>query len=133
MAATGKATILGQGYTWTSPRLKDIEQFEAEVGPITDLAIVNSVRGRVQLIHLCLREKHPELTIGVIGSWPVAAYSEMFALITQAIPLWEGARPPAPAPRDRGGEGRSGPSVQDSTPPSSESPDGTRNGPGHSA
>ena len=100
MPSTGIITIDGKTYTWTSPTLADLEHFEAMVGPITDLAIVNSVKGRVWLTWLCLRQRHPDLTPKIIGEWPASAYLDLWPAVKAAIPFWDIAFPEGPPTSD---------------------------------
>lgn len=111
MAATGSIEIEGKSYTWTSPRLRDLMQFEGIHGSISDPAVVNSVKGRCGLMEICLREKHPEITLGLISDWPADAWNTIWDVIRQALPLWAGSPPAAGSP-------------EISAPPSSGSPDG---------
>lgn len=97
--SSGTIVIQGTEYTWTSPKLSDLMEFEAQVGPLIDLTIVNSVRGRAYLAFLCLREKH-NLPLREIQAWPAAAFNDLWPMIVAAIPFWEAPRPPAPAEGD---------------------------------
>jgi hypothetical protein len=137
--------IEGKEYTWTSPTLIDLMEFEAQVGPIMDQVVVNSVRGRAYLAFLCLREKHPEMTLREINALDVVAWMAIWQMIRQAIPLWgseEGAEvPPAklpgPAGQPASGEGAEEENLPDSSTsspsPSSSSPAGSPAAPEESA
>lgn len=106
MPSTGAITIAGKTYAWTSPRLADLEEFEATIGPITDVEKVNSIKGRCYLAHLCLREKHPDLLPGVIRTWDNAVWGNLWEMITQAIPMFAAGgpqRPPANSVEQTGG------------------------------
>jgi len=131
---SGTITIDGEKYTWTSPRLLALEQFESSVGPISDSKVINSVKGRIHLASLCFREKHPNLTPGVIGTWPGSAYAELWEVISAAIPLWEGSRrPPQSDSEKKGDEAEPSPSQSPSSSSSSGSLDGSQTGPDSSA
>jgi hypothetical protein len=113
MAASGSGSsgtipIQGTKYTWTSPSLLDLMEFEAQVGPLTDLTIVNSVRGRCYLAFLCLREKHQK-PLSEIHAWPAEAFNELWPMIVAAVPFWEAPRPPAPKREALEGEGEGSP------------------------
>jgi len=141
---TGSFVIDGKTLTWESPRLRDIEHFEAVVGPIVDLRVVNSAKGRVHLALACFKTHHPDLTAGVVGSWPASAFARLWdEVIEPAIPLWE--RPKLPTALKKlaaaAGEESAETSEQDSpeaspetsASPSSISPDGSPSGPDVSA
>ncbi len=88
MPSTGTIEVDGHTYTWLSPTLGDLERFEATIGPISDSAAINSVKGRIWLCWACLRESQPDLTLKQIGEWPADAWNAIWATIQQAIPLW---------------------------------------------
>ena len=126
MAATGTITIDGEEYTWTSPTLGGLMEFEQTTKLLlSDPDTTNSLRGRAYLAALCLREKQPKITPGVILGWPVSVYPELWTMIVEAIPIFTTSpgrtRPPVIPPAEAGDE-------KDSTPtsePSSGSPDGS--------
>jgi len=141
---TGTFAIDGKTLTWESPRLLDIERFEATVGPIVDLKVVNSAKGRVHLALACFKTHHPDLTAGVIGSWPASAFARLWdEVIELAIPLWESPKSPPELKRLAAAAGQEsdetseqdGPEVspETSASPSSSSPDGNPNEPAASA
>ena len=155
MTISGQILVEDTEYTWTSPTLADLEEFEAQVGYITDVQVVNSVKGRAYLAYLCLREKQPELTLGVVRGWRGGVWGGLWEMIKQAIPLFgeerEAAKqrdevlPPAAAPDGAiqavspGAEKAQSPLAAQassgiaSSLPSSGSPDGSRPEPGESA
>ena len=136
MPSTGTIDIGGKPYTWTSPTLEDLEEFEREVGSLNDLDIINSVRARIYLAHLCLREQHPEMTLEGVGRQMRADdYERLWPMIKQAIPLWEDRRPPARAPAPDGGADPDAPNASrtDGSPTSSISLAGSRAAPDESA
>ena len=98
-AATGTITIDGKTYTWTSPTLAAVANFEAMIGPVSDLKTVNSVRGRCYLVAMALEPNHPELTAKNIMDWPISILPELWPLIKAAYPIWntdeEKPNPPA--------------------------------------
>ena len=117
--ATGTITLDGVKRPWASPIIADIEEFEVTCGPLTDLDLVNSVRGRVYLAWLCLRAADPKVKIEDVKTLPTDDYLLLWPMITQAIPLWkELPRPPAPT------MGR-----EDGSPPSSDSAETDSAGP----
>ncbi|OGO10477.1 MAG: hypothetical protein A2Z66_12865 [Chloroflexi bacterium RBG_13_66_10] len=137
---TGTFTIDGRTLTWESPQLRDIEHFEAVVGPIVDLRVVNSAKGRVHLALACFKKHHPDLTAGVIGSWPASAFARLWdEVIEAAIPLWERPKVPPALKKLAAAAGQEsdetseqgGPeaSSETSASPSSSSPDGSPNEP----
>ena len=113
MAATGTIEIDGKKYAWTSPTLADLEEFENQVGPIVDMKAVNSIRGRAYLAFLCLREKQPNITLGVIRSWPAEVYNEVWPAIVKAIPLWIVGSPDAKPRASSNGSAPASSSQQD--------------------
>jgi hypothetical protein len=141
---TGTFVIDGKTLTWESPRLLDIEQFEAVVGPIVDLRVVNSVKGRIHLARICFHKHHPDLTAGVIGSWPASAFARLWdEVIEPAIPLWERPQLPPELKKLAAAAGKESDETSDqggpeaspetSASPSSSSPDGSPSGPAASA
>ena len=133
MAVTGTINIGGNELTWTSPTLGALEEFEAQVGLITDMRIVNSVKGRVFLAHLCLKEKQPDITPGVIGCWPAQDWNAVWDMILEAVPIFQttGAPPVPPAPRPAADAGQGSSSPTSSTAPAPS--DGGQAKPGASA
>ena len=121
---TGTATICGEDFTWTSPTLGDLDHFESTVGPVSDPTVVNSVKGRIGLAHICLKEHHPDLLPGVIRTWPAQAFREIWPMLMQAVPLWAPASPPETEPAV---------SPDSSSSPSSDAPDGSLTAPDVSA
>ena len=141
---TGTFAIDGKTLTWESPQLRDIEQFEVLVGPIVDLRVVNSVKGRVHLARICFHKHHPEITAGVIGSWPASAFARLWdEVIEPAIPLWESPKLPPELKKLAAAAGQESDetseqdspevSPETSASPSSSSPDGNPNEPAASA
>jgi len=141
---TGTFAIDGKTLTWESPQLRDIEQFEVLVGPIVDLRVVNSVKGRVHLARICFHKHHPEITAGVIGSWPASAFARLWdEVIEPAIPLWERPKLPPGLKKLAAAAGQESDetseqaspeaSPETSASPSSISPDGNPNEPAASA
>jgi len=113
MASTGAITIGGQEYTWTSPTIADLMQFEATTKLLlVDPETTNSVRGRAYLAELCLRPAHPNITAGEILKWPAECYPELWDMIVQAIPIFTASpgrsRPPAKGPELPGEENQVG-------------------------
>ena len=104
-------------------------EFEAQVGPIVDPKIVNSAKGRVYLAHLCLRERQPDLTPGVIGKWGAEAWPQLWEMILEAIPIFDvgGSRPPAGPPAEAGAASMSStsPRLPSSTAGHHPAPDGS--------
>jgi hypothetical protein len=116
VATTGTITIAGKSYTWASPRLADLEEFEAAVGPITDVRAVNSVKGRCYLAHLCLRANHPDLVPGVIRTWHSDCWQDLWEMICSCIPMFRPGSPPVPPAAIGQGEDGGEESVAPSTP-----------------
>ncbi len=89
LPTAGKCTLNGQEYTWESPTLADLEEFEVTIGPVTDPKVVNSIRGRYFLLSLCLRKHHPDLTPGIVRGWPNRVHVEAFEnVLVVAVPFW---------------------------------------------
>lgn len=137
MLSEGIIEINGKSYTWTSPTLADLDGFETAIGPIVDVDKVNSVRGRAYLAHLCLRERQPELTLGVVRGWHGGVWGDLWRMIKQAVPLFgedrdaakreDENRPPADAPDgavEPVSPGAQTASATATSRPSSDSPDG---------
>ena len=99
MATTGTITIAGKEFSWSSPTLAALEQFEAKVGRISDPGVVNSVTGRIWLCWLCLRDHHPDLTVKSIGEFPGEAWNPIWEMIQQALPLW--GNPPGEGEKEK--------------------------------
>lgn len=143
MASEGTITIGGKQYTWTSPTIADIVEFEGTTKlSLMDSATFNGARGRAYLAALCLKRHHPELTPGVILGWPAERLVQLWALIAQAIPIFSsGPRPPAEAPATDEAAGERGEEKQEgeatgptsTSQPSRGSTDGSRAGPDESA
>jgi len=141
MAATGTIPIDDNKLTWTSPELGSLEQFETEVGPLTDMRIVNSVTGRIHLAHLCLCEKQPYITPETVRRWRAEHWDALWAMILEAVPIFQvtGGRrvPPAPPPADQVGDAHpdsAGPGSSTPTSPTApEDSDGGRPKPDASA
>jgi len=115
MPSTGTIEIDGKTYTWTSPTFADLEHFESMVGKISDADVLNSVKGRVWLAWLCLKRNHPDLTPKLIGDWSAVHWLDLWTMITDALPLWGGAK---------ADETKAAASSERSTPFSSDSPTG---------
>ncbi len=89
MAATGTIPIGGKPYTWTSPTLEELSRVEGELGgPL--LIKANTMQGKIHLLAACLREKHPDVTPGVIGKELRGVdLDAVWNVIKVAVPLWE--------------------------------------------
>ncbi|MBE9566078.1 MAG: hypothetical protein IMF16_04950 [Proteobacteria bacterium] len=136
MPATGTVVIGGKELTWRSPLFGALVEFEAQVGPLIDVDIVNSVKGRRYMAYLCLREDNPDLTLDMIDAWPADAFVEVWEMIMRAIPIFirTGARqdrpgakrPPEEGPGSDAGRGSAtrssstSPASSDGGPPASE-------------
>jgi hypothetical protein len=101
MASTGTVTLAGKLYTWHSPTIGDLAQFEA-LNPdlrIQELSTISSTRGRVQLACICLQRDHPELTPGAINDLPAQELDTIWDMLLEALPLisrwFRISRPPA--------------------------------------
>ena len=110
MPTTASVQIGDQTYTLTSPTIGALDAVEAVVGPLTDPAVINTIRCRIQLIYACLLKVHPEITPGVIRTWDVADYARLLEAMFTVCPLWgsasadaassPGSSSPAPASSD---------------------------------
>ena len=107
MPSTGKVTLGGHVYTWRSPTVGDLAQFEA-ANPdlrIQDLSTISSTRGRVQLACICLWRDHPEMTPGAINDLPASDLDTIWDMLLEAIPLigrwFRISRPPADEAADQ--------------------------------
>ena len=110
MASTGTVTLGGKVYTWRSPTVGDLAQFEA-TNPdlrIQNLDTISSTRGRVQLAVICLWRDHPEMTPGAINDLPASDLDTVWDMLLEAIPLigrwFKVSRPPADEPADQAGQ-----------------------------
>ena len=129
MAATGTVVIDGKEFTWSSPTFGALVEFEQQVGSLIDVGIVNSAKGRRYLAYLCLHEKQPDLTLGMIDAWPADAFVEVWEMIMEAVPIFTrtGARrgrpganrPPAEVPGSDAGR-TSAPQSSSTAPASSD-------------
>ena len=134
---SGTIEINGKEYAWRSPRLMHLVEVENLVGPITDLKVVNSVRGRAYLAYECLRDDNPNITARIILDWPASTFSELWELIRKAVPIYGGAGasevgqpvPPALPAEEAGSRPDQQASPNGSSSPSSEGPAGIPNAP----
>jgi hypothetical protein len=122
--AEGAIVLGGKQYTWSSPRIRDLEEFESIVGPILNVENINSMRGRAYLTLLCLRQHHPDLSLGTIEDLDAGDASRFWGMISQAIPFWGTVALPNPSP---------GGSAADSSEPAPSNSTGPPASPGENA
>jgi hypothetical protein len=82
-------------YTLTSPLVRDLEHFEAAIGPLTDR--IDTIKGRVYLLFLCLKPAHPDITPGVIGGWSWADYAKAWNAALTVFPFGQSESPDSSA------------------------------------
>ena len=87
MAASGTITIGGKQYTWESITVDELEHFEATIGPVTDPAVLNSIKARKYLAYLCLKKHHPDITVGIIGTWDNDDFTVVWGMVLKAVPF----------------------------------------------
>jgi hypothetical protein len=115
--ASGTIELGGKQYTWSSPLISDLEEFEVFCGPLLGDA-VNSVKGRAFLAWICLRRQNPELTLKQVRELAAEDYLKLWPMVKSAIPLWADEVPPVPPARTSpDGSSESAPSASTGAPP----------------
>ena len=99
MAASGTIEINGRQYTWSSPRLRDLEFVEAQTRKaFPDMWFLENPVGWSWTLFACLREHQPELKHELLAIELRAADQPVaLEVIRQAVPLWTFATSPAPS------------------------------------
>lgn len=96
MAAEGTIDLMGRTLRWSSPRIKDLIEFENIVGPLIGGNHIDTQAGRAYAALICLREHQPEITIGQIHDLRADEAARLAPMIMEAIPFWGSA--PASTP-----------------------------------
>ena len=95
MAAQETLTLSdGQSYVFTEPTLGHLIEMEQIVGSLLDSDVLNKLPSRAYLIVTCLRERHPDITLGLINSWRWADYARALTAALAVCPLWRSSAQP---------------------------------------
>lgn len=107
--AEGTIELMGRTLTWSSPRMKDLIEFETIIGPLIGANHIDSMAGRAYAALICLREHHSDITIGQLHNMRADDAAKLSGMIMAAIPFWgspqteDSKESSTPAPTDSTG------------------------------